>query len=459
MAQELINIGVTADDGTGDTIRRAGIKINNNFTELYADPLVDTSLGFVENEISSAQSNADIVLKPSGTGSVVFPAIRFNDNNIEGTRTNEDIKFIPNGSGQVVIDGVGFSGTSITATDSTAININENLSIDGALTTSAVTLAGAVSLGSTLEVDGSSTLSTLTVSGVSSFAGTTTVDNLTFNDDIIGTSSNADLNLTPGGTGVVNVSNLTIDSSINLTDNVIKVTRSNDNLVLSGNGTGSVKVSGVDVNSGTVDNTIIGSTTPASGTFSSVSISLPGGQLFGQLSIRNNNVTTKVSNADLVISANGSGNVLINDFSFPKNFVAGQFIKTDGNKNLSLVVFPIVFAESDIQDGTATITGDSSTQTIDSFSASTYRIAKYNIQISDSTADRYALIEANVSHDGTNAYISTFGKTGNGVGDGSTAYDSMVFTADISGGNVRLRGTVNNTNTQVIKFVKRVVKV
>ena len=84
MAQELINIGITADDGTGDTIRGAGIKINNNFTELYANPLASTTLGFLQNEISSTASNADIVLKPSGTGAVLFPAIRFNDNNIEG---------------------------------------------------------------------------------------------------------------------------------------------------------------------------------------------------------------------------------------------------------------------------------------------------------------------------------------------------------------------------------------
>ena len=36
MAQELINLGALADDGTGDTIRLAGIRINNNFTELFA---------------------------------------------------------------------------------------------------------------------------------------------------------------------------------------------------------------------------------------------------------------------------------------------------------------------------------------------------------------------------------------------------------------------------------------
>jgi hypothetical protein len=528
MAQELINIGVTADDGTGDTIRRAGIKINNNFTELYADPLVATTLGFNQNEISSTDSNADIVLKPSGTGAVLFPAIKINDNNIEGTRSNEDIKFIPNGSGQLVIDGLGFSGTSITATDSSTININENLTVDGDLTTTGnvvisstmsaqsgstignLTLANgsitdssgdisfgdenitttgtlAVATGSTIgnltlangsitdssgDISfgdenitttgnfnaGATTLGSATVSGASSFAGTTTVDNLTFNDNIIGTSSNADLNLTPGGTGVVNVSNLTIDSSINLTDNVIKVTRSNDDLVLSGNGTGSTQISNIDLDSGTIDNTVIGASTPAAGTFTTVSFTNT--QLnAGQLNIKDNQITVNTTDADLEISASGSGNVSINGFSWPNSYAAGQFIKTDASKNLSLTTFPILYVESDIADGTVTITGDSSTQTIDSFSASTHRSVKYLIQMSDSTADRYALVEANVTHDGTNAYVSSFARVGNGQGDGSTAYESIVLSADISGGNVRLLGTVNNTNNQVIKFVKRVIKV
>ena len=458
MAQEVINIGAIADDGTGDTIRGAGIKINNNFTELYADPLAATTLGFLENEISSTASNADIVLKPSGTGAVLFPAIRINDNNIEGTRSNEDLILRANGSGSLVVDGIGISGTTITAIDSSIVNINENLTVDGTLSAGATTFAGTVQIESTLDVDGVTTLSDLTVSGASSFVGTTTVDNLTFNDNIIGTSSNADLNLTPGGTGVVNVSNLTIDSSINLTDNVVKVTRSNDDLTLSGNGTGSTQISNIDLDSGTIDNTVIGAATPAAGTFATVSFTNT--QInAGQLNIKDNQITVNTTNADLEISASGSGNVSINGFSWPNSYAAGQFIKTDASKNLSLATFPILYVESDVADGTVTITGDSSTQTIDSFSASTHRSVKYLIQMSDSTADRYALVEANVTHDGTNAYISSFARVGNGQGDGSTAYESIVLSADISGGNVRLLGTVNNTNNQVIKFVKRVIKV
>jgi hypothetical protein len=456
MAQEVINIGAQADDGTGDTIRGAGIKINNNFTELYATPFAQTSLGLNENEISTTQTNADIVLKPSGTGSILFPGIRFNDNNIETVNADTDLILRANGSGSVVIDGLGFSGTSIHATDSSIVNINENLIVDGTLSAGATTFAGTVQTGSTLDVAGLTTLSTLTVSGASSFVGTTTVDNLTFDDNIISSSSNADINLTPGGTGVVNVSNLTIDSSINLTDNVIKVTRSNDDLLLSANGTGSVQISKVDMNEGTVDNTVIGATTPAAATFTTITVPSVNAD---KVNITDNKIKATDTDANLVVGANGSGNVLINGFTFPNTVSAGQLIKTNGSKVLSTVVFPFVVSETDVQDGTATLTGNSTTQTIDSFSTSTYRSAKYTIQISDSTANRYKLVEANVTHNGSAAFISITGGASNGAGDGSTIYDSLDLSADISGGNVRLRGTVNNTNNQVIKFVKRVIKV
>ena len=458
MAQEVINIGVQADDGTGDTIRGAGIKINSNFTELYATSFAQTSIGFVENEISATQSNADLVLKPSGTGAILFPGIRFNNNNIETVNANDNLILRANGTGSVVIDGLGFSGTSIHATDSSIVNINENLIVGGTLSAGATTFAGTVQTGSTLDVAGLATLSTLTVSGASSFVGTTTVDNLTFDDNIISSSSNADINLTPGGTGVVNVSNLTIDSSINLTDNVMKVTRSNDDFKLSANGTGSVQISKVDMNEGTVDNTVIGATTPAAATFSTVSITVPSVNA-DKVNITDNKIKATDTDANLVIHANGSGNVIINGFTFPNTVSAGQFIKTDGSKVLSTVVFPFVVTDTDIQDGTATITGNSSAQVIDSFSATTYRSAKYQIQISDATANRYKLVEANVTHNGSTAFISITGGASNGAGDGSTIYDSLDLSADINSGNVRLLGQVNNTNNQVIKFVKRVIKV
>ena len=457
MAQEIINLGVTANDGTGDSIRRAGLKINNNFTELYARPSVLSDIQFDNNTIRTQSSDANIVLKPSGTGALVFPGITVDDNTIKANRTNDDLKIIPSGSGSLIIDGVAFNaGTTITAKDSSTININEGLVVDGTLTAGASSFVS-LALESTLDSTSSTTLSTLTVSGASSLVGTTTIDNLTFNDSIIATSSNADLNLTPGGTGVVNVSNITIDSSINLTDNVIKVIRSNDDFILSASGTGSTKISSVDMNEGTVDNTTIGSATPAAGTFTTaeaVTLNADG------VTITDNTVSANSSNANLEFNASGTGYVSVNGINFPNSGgSAGQVLQTDGSGQLSWFSSPILFDTTVIDDGTDTVTGNSVAQTFDSFSASTYRSAKYTIQISDSTANRFALVEANVTHDGSNAYISTYGGADNGTGDGSTVYDPLEFTAIISSGDVRVRAKVNNTNSHVLKFVRRLIKV
>jgi hypothetical protein len=465
MAQEIINIGIVADDGTGDTIRGAGIKINANFTELYATALAQTQIGILGNNISTTQSNADLVFEPAGTGAIVFPGITIDNNNIRANRTNDDLVISPNGTGSVVIDALSFSGTSIRSQDSSNVNMNENLNVDGALLASdALTVSGATTSQSTMDVTGNTSLSSLTVSGASSFVGTTTIDNLTFNDNIISTSSNADLMLTPGGTGVVKVSNLTIDSNINLTDNVIRVTNSDSDLTLSANGSGVVRINKIDLDQGTVDNTVIGGNGPATGTFSSLGfhIANAGTLSTAGITITDNKITTTRSNEDLSLYASGSGNVVINGFRLPNtDGFSGQLLKTDGSKTLTWDnTPPFVVSNTDVQDATATVLGSSSAaQVIDSWSASTYRSVKYHIQISDATADRYSLVDANVTHDGSTAYISTFGRSGNGTGDGSTAYESLELSVDISGGNVRLLGRVNNTNNQVVKLVKRVIKV
>lgn len=45
MAQQTINVGTTANDGTGDTLRDSFIKVNDNFTEVYnlANPSIVAS--------------------------------------------------------------------------------------------------------------------------------------------------------------------------------------------------------------------------------------------------------------------------------------------------------------------------------------------------------------------------------------------------------------------------------
>ena len=91
MAQQILNVGTNANDGTGDTLRDAMIKVNDNFTELFNSPLDQEGITLSGNTITAIRSNDDLIIAPSGTGAVVLPAIQFRDNNIEGIRTNEDI--------------------------------------------------------------------------------------------------------------------------------------------------------------------------------------------------------------------------------------------------------------------------------------------------------------------------------------------------------------------------------
>ena len=44
MARQVINVGATANDGTGDGLRTAYIKCNDNFNELYNTTLTPTAL-------------------------------------------------------------------------------------------------------------------------------------------------------------------------------------------------------------------------------------------------------------------------------------------------------------------------------------------------------------------------------------------------------------------------------
>jgi hypothetical protein len=93
----------------------------------------------------------------------------------------------------------------------------------------------------------------------------------------------------------------------------------------------------------------------------------------------------------------------------------------------------------------------SASATLDSVSATTYRSAKYNVQVVDTNGGNYEIFEANVVHDGSTAYVSTFGGTGTSTG-------LITVTADIDSGNLRLIGTINNTNDHVVKVVRRVIE-
>ena len=280
------------------------------------------------------------------------------------------------------------------------------------------------------------------------------------NNTIKGLLSNADIEMSGNGTGHVDISDLTIDSEINLSDNEIKTNTSNTNLKFAPNGTGSVEIAKADINGGAIDGTVIGGATPVAGTVTTLTANTQA--VMDGVTIKDNTVSTNASNSTLELNGSGTGNITLNGVQFPNSEDAvgpNQVFQTNGSGVISTITTPMLFLNTAIDDGTATLTGNSVAQAIDSFSASTFRGAKYTIQISDATANRFTLIEANVTHNGSSAFISTHGGADNGTGDGSTVYDSLALSADINSGNVRLLGTVNNTNSQVIKFIRRPIKV
>ena len=102
----------------------------------------------------------------------------------------------------------------------------------------------------------------------------------------------------------------------------------------------------------------------------------------------------------------------------------------------------------DAATATTTTTSESN---IDTFSASVFRSAQYQIQITQGSA--YHVTTLNVLHDGTNVYLSEFGTI-------RTTTDSLAtFDADINSGNVRVRATPSSSTSTVFKISKTLTKV
>ncbi len=282
------------------------------------------------------------------------------------------------------------------------------------------------------------------------FSGNITVSG----NNISANRSNDDLVLAPSGTGSVTATKIVIDDNISIVDNEITTTQSNSDLVLSASGTGSVLIANTDINGGAIDNTTIGATTPAAGTFTTLTVN--NSFVADGVTIADNTISTNASNANLELSGNGTGTVSVSGLKFPTtDGSANQFLKTDGSGNLGFATAGATLNHSDINDNTTTVASSATTQ-IDSFSSATYRSAKYFISISDSANSRFEIVEANLIHgpsaDSTiEAYLTVFGSTT------SHTAPLCTFTADIDDGNVRLLATNISSDSTVFKFQRTLI--
>ena len=107
MAQQIINLGTSANAGDGDDLRSAMDKTNDNFTEVYTAGPVGSNITITNNSISSTNTNGNITLATDGTGVIqiandIVPDV--NDLRWIGTANNRP-RGIYVGSAGIIADG------------------------------------------------------------------------------------------------------------------------------------------------------------------------------------------------------------------------------------------------------------------------------------------------------------------------------------------------------------------
>jgi len=141
MSQQVINVGVTADSGTGDTMRAGMQKVNANFTEVYsdvADAQADaTAAGLAA---AAAQSTADTALNNADTA----------QDAAEAAQATADLKLSKGGdtmSGTLNMGGQLISNlaTPVSGTDAVTMTY-----ADSKLSKAGGTMTGALDMGSHL---------------------------------------------------------------------------------------------------------------------------------------------------------------------------------------------------------------------------------------------------------------------------------------------------------------------
>lgn len=70
MAQEIIDVGATANDGTGESLRTAFEAVNNNFSQIWSSGPVDSNVVISGNTITVTGTNNNLVLRANGIGNI-----------------------------------------------------------------------------------------------------------------------------------------------------------------------------------------------------------------------------------------------------------------------------------------------------------------------------------------------------------------------------------------------------
>ena len=258
---------------------------------------------------------------------------------------------------------------------------------------------------------------------------------------------------------------------IQISDNQFSASRTYDDLILSPAGNGHLVAGALRINGTTISsddssaikiNETLNVNTIQSDDSSAVTVD-DGLLVTGTLqanSIDTNIITSQDSTAIQINDAlNVSGQLTVDTIDTNRiSSSDSSAIQIDDSVNISgtLTAGSItglsVLNNSTQGDGTVTHTGSSAAQPLDTFAISTFRSAKYQVSISDTTNTRFALDELFVTHDGTNAYIMSTGVS-------STDSSLVTYSADISSGNVRVLMVPISSDSVTYKFVRTLINV
>lgn len=251
------------------------------------------------NVVTTTDSNSDLELRAAGTGEVIIPnndVVISNDLFVDGTITVGDI----NSAGTITANR--FSTGDILIDDNfittTAVDSDLELRANGA--GQIVVPANDVVIEQDLTVNGDTDLEDTNIIGTIAHVGAVTQ---TGSISITGNFAT---------TGTVTVSAAAQFENIQISGNVIATTDSNSNLELRANGTGIVSIPNNDVVISN-DLTVVG--TFAAGNITSTGTIRANNFTTGDILIDDNFITTTTSNSNLELRANGTGSIVIDDFS------------------------------------------------------------------------------------------------------------------------------------------------
>jgi len=201
------------------------------------------------------------------------------------------------------------------------------------------------------------------------------------------------------------------------------------------------------------------------------SLSLSGNLSPGQLSFTGNSITTSQSNADLELSAAGTGTVVVNGLSFPTaDGTSGQVLQTNGSGTLSFTTISTNSVSqgdsnvtvADSGTGAITITADGNVELVindtnATFSGPVVIKSRNAITLNDTDNSNYialrapATVTSNTTHTLPDGYgtsgqvlstdgagILSWADGGGGGGGGSSYPNSTIQTAPGSSGNYDL---------------------